>query len=137
MSESLQWTTVKRRVGDLVPYNHNPRILSPEKEAKLRASLEKFNLAEIPAINLDNVLIAGHQRCRVMIALGRADEMIDVRIPNRMLSEAELKEYNITSNIPAGMWDLDELSPGHCDLVVRRYVKFMKKPGGGIHHNKE
>jgi hypothetical protein len=39
----------KRKVSDLFLYD--PRKLSEDKKQKLRESLEKYNLAEIPAIN--------------------------------------------------------------------------------------
>lgn len=113
---ALEWITVQRKVNDLVPYEHNPRILTEEKKAKLQVSLEKFNLVEIPVINQDNTLIAGHQRLKIMVLLGRGEEIIDVRYPNRMLSEQELKEYNVTSNISVGMWDVDILETVFSDI---------------------
>jgi len=105
----LEWENAKRKVRDLVPYEYNPRQLTESKKALLIKSIEKFNLAEIPAINLDNKIIAGHQRIKVLMDLGRGDELIDVRIPNRKLTELEFKEYNITSNVPVGFWDVDVL----------------------------
>ncbi|QNF34356.1 DNA modification methylase [Adhaeribacter swui] len=112
----LQWETVKRQVKDLVPYEYNPRILTPERIQKLKESFEKFSLVEIPAINLDNILIAGHQRIKVMVDLGWSEQYIDVRCPNRMLTEKEMKEYNITSNVPVGFWDRDILEEVFSDI---------------------
>lgn len=106
----LEWHTEKRRVCDLIPYEYNPRILTADKKQKLKDSLEKFNLAEIPAINTDNTILAGHQRIVVLMEIGRGDDMIDVRIPNRALTETEFKEYNIRSNIAIGEWDIDILN---------------------------
>lgn len=106
----LEWTTEKRKVKDLIPYEYNPRILSETKKQKLRDSLEKFNLAEIPAINTDNIIIAGHQRVVVLMEIGRGEELIDVRVPNRELTEQEFKEYNIRSNVAVGDWDIDILN---------------------------
>ncbi len=104
---NLKWHTEKRKVKELIPYGYNPRILTEDKRQKLRASLEKFDLAEIPAINTDNTIIAGHQRIIVLIELGRGEEIIDVRVPNRSLTEEEFKEYNLRSNISIGEWDVD------------------------------
>tara|TARA_R110002167_G_scaffold364968_1_gene588351 strand:+ start:7257 stop:8543 length:1287 start_codon:yes stop_codon:yes gene_type:complete len=112
----LEWHNEKRLVKDLVPYEYNPRIINEDKLEKLKASLEKFNLAEIPAVNTDNVIIAGHQRIKVLMALGRGDEEIDVRIPNRTLSEKEYKEYNIVSNVSTGYWDMDVLEEMFADI---------------------
>lgn len=112
----LEWSTEKRRVSDLIPYEYNPRKLTEEKKQKLRESLEKFNLAEIPAINTNNIIIAGHQRVIVLLELGRGEELIDVRVPNRELTETEFKEYNIRSNVSVGEWDLDILNAIFTDI---------------------
>lgn len=105
----LEWYTEKRKVSDLIPYEYNPRKRTPERIQKLKESLEKFNLVEIPAINLDNMIIAGHQRVFVLYEIGRGNELIDVRVPNRMLTEEEFKEYNVRSNVGIGEWDMDLL----------------------------
>ncbi len=106
----LEWHTEQRKVKDLIPYEYNPRILTESKKQKLRESLEKFNLAEIPAINTDQIIIAGHQRVVVLMEIGRGDDIIDVRVPNRQLTDQEFKEYNVRSNIGAGEWDIDILN---------------------------
>ena len=48
--------------------------------------------------------------------LDRGEELIDVRVPNRQLTEEEFKEYNITSNVPAGFWDVDVLEEHFADI---------------------
>ncbi len=112
----LEWITVQRKVSDLMPYEHNPRILTETQKQRLIESIEKFNLVEIPVINLDDTVIAGHQRLTVLMLLERGGELIDVRCPNRMLTELELKEYNIRSNVSIGMWDLDILDAVFSDI---------------------
>jgi len=108
--KKLSWTTVQRKVKDLLPFKENPRKMSAEQIADLKKSLKKFGLVEIPAVDFDNKIIAGHQRLAVMQLLGRGDEVIDVRLPNRKLTETEYKQYLITSNKVHGDWDEDLLS---------------------------
>ena len=103
--ERLTWHTEQRKVKELVPCEYNPRKLSEEQKRQLIKSLQKFNLAEIPAINLDNKILAGHQRVAVLLALGRGEEVIDVRVPNRMLRKEEADEYMVRSNLNIGEWD--------------------------------
>lgn len=105
----LEWRTEIRRVTDLIPYDFNPRRLSESEKERLTKSLQKFNLVEIPVVDLDNVVIAGHQRLAILFELGRGDELIDVRVPNRKLTEDEFKEYNLRSNILNGEWDFEEI----------------------------
>lgn len=105
----LSWSTEQRKVSDLIPYEKNPRKLTDAQCAQLTQSLERFGLVEIPAIDTDNVIIAGHQRLKVMSLLGRGEEIIDVRVPNRKLTPSEFDEYLIRSNKNTGEWDFDML----------------------------
>ena len=107
--KKLEWRTEQRKVNDLLPLEINPRKISDAKRQQLIKSIEKFNLAEIPAINKDNTIIAGHQRIKALQLIGRGEEMIDVRVPNRQLNKTELKEYNLISNTHAGEWDFEIL----------------------------
>jgi hypothetical protein len=109
-TQKLNWTTEKRKLKDLIPYEHNPRILTDKQYRDLKTSLEKFNLAEIPAINTDNLVLAGHQRLKIMLEVYGTEHEIDVRMPNRKLSEKECQEYNIRSNKNTGEFDFEMLA---------------------------
>jgi len=103
--EKLKWHNEKRKIKDLIPFKENPRKISDEQINDLKKSLEKFNLVEIPAININNKIISGHQRLKIMKLLDRGDEEVDVRVPNRELTEEEFKEYNLRSNKNTAEWD--------------------------------
>lgn len=105
----LIWTTQKRKVDDLLPYEKNPRKISNKQLADLKRSLKKFNLVEIPAIDTDGKIIAGHQRIKVLQLLGRGQEEIDVRVPNRKLTKEEYEQYLLSSNALGGDWDFEKL----------------------------
>ncbi len=114
--EQLVWSTQPRRVIDLLPYEYNPRKMTAQQSRKLRESLEKFGLVEIPVINFDGILLAGHQRCKALVQLGKGDDVVDVRVPNRQLTDQEFKEYNIASNAIKGDW-VDDILREHFDDV--------------------
>ncbi len=109
MSAKLTWHTESRLVDDLIPYEKNPRTLSDKQRRDLEASITKFNLVEIPAINIDNTVVAGHARLKIMQALGRGQEEIEVRVPNRLLTKSEFEEYLLRSNRNTGSWDYELL----------------------------
>jgi hypothetical protein len=115
-SQPLEWTTQKMKVNELIPCEYNPRKITPERLEKLKKSIEKYNVAEIPAVNKDRIIIAGHQRIKALIDLGRGEDIIDVRIPNRQLTKEEFKEYNIISNVPVGFWDIEKLDEAFDDI---------------------
>lgn len=116
--QKLTWTTQKRTVDDLVPYEKNPRMMSPKQLEDLTKSLKKFNLVEIPAIDSDNTVLAGHQRLKVLQVLGRGSESIDVRVPNRKLTEKEAEQYLVSSNALGGDWDFEKLKSFDLDLLL-------------------
>lgn len=108
----LTWRTQTRKVSDLIPNEKNPRVMSPDQVENLKKSLEQFNLVEIPVIDTDDRVLAGHQRLMVMKLLGRGEERIPVRVPNRKLTKKEAEQYLLTSNRVHADWDWSKL--GEC-----------------------
>lgn len=110
MSKKLEWRTERRKVKDLIQYKNNPRVLSPVQLEGLKRSLKKFNVAELPCINTDGTLVAGNQRVLALSLLGRDEEEIEIRVPNRTLTEKEFKDYLLTSNRSGADWDWQKLA---------------------------
>ncbi len=115
--EKLQWHNEKRKIDDLIPTEDNPRKMTEKQKEDLQKSLEKFNLVEIPAINTDDRIISGHQRLKILQLLGRGKEEIDVRVPNRKLTEEEHREYLLRANKNLGDWDYDLLANFDEDIL--------------------
>lgn len=118
MTIKLSWHTSERKVLDLVPNIKNPRTISPKQIEALKRSLKKFNLVELPVIDTDNKVIAGHQRLMVLKLLGRESEKIPVRVPNRKLTQKEYDQYLITSNSVTGDWDFEKLKVFDLDMLL-------------------
>jgi len=116
--EKLIWKTEKRKVADLIPFDKNPRKISNTQKEKLKHSLEKFGLVEIPAINADNKIVAGHQRLAILKLIGRGQEEIDVRVPSRQLTNEEYEQYLLTSNRVSGEWELGMLNDFDKELLL-------------------
>lgn len=116
--QKLQWCTVQKRVNDLIPQEVNPRVISDKQMLDLQKNLKRFNLVEIPAIDKDGHILAGHQRIKALQLLGRGDEVIDVREPNRKLSKKEAEKYLIASNALGGDWDFEKLKSFDLDMLI-------------------
>ncbi len=114
----LQWHTVQKRIDDLIPQEVNPRKITDKQMSDLKRSLKKFNIVEIPAIDLNGKILAGHQRIKALQLLGRGNELIDVREPNRKLTDDESKQYLISSNALGGDWDFDALKGFNLDILL-------------------
>lgn len=108
--QKLEWRTERRKVKDLIRYEKNPRKLSATQLDGLKRSLKKFNVAELPCINTDGTLVAGNQRVLALSLLGRGEEEIEVRVPNRTLTDEEFKDYLLTSNRSGASWDFEKLA---------------------------
>lgn len=116
--QQLEWHNEERKVDTLLPHKKTPRTISKEQIERLKQSLEKFNLVEIPAIDTDGTILAGHQRIKVLQIIGRGNETIDVRVPNRKLTNEEAGRYMIGSNAIHGEWDFDLLKDFDLNLLV-------------------
>jgi hypothetical protein len=117
-TEQLVWHTESRKVDSLLPHKKSPRKISKEQSERLKKSLETYGLVEIPAVDLDGTILAGHQRIKVLQLLGQGDTEIDVRVPNRKLTTEEAETYLIGSNSIHGDWDFDLLRDFEMDLLV-------------------
>lgn len=137
----MKWHTEKRKISELIPHQQNPRQMTEKQVKDLTESLKKFDLAEIPAINTNNKILAGHQRLKILSLLGRQDEEIDVRVPDRLLTEQEETEYLLRSNKNTGEWDWDMLA--NFDIDFLKDVGFVSEEldkiftGGGNEDKEE
>lgn len=108
--QKIEWHTEKRRLGDLVQYDTNPRSMSENIDEKLDRSIDKLGYAEILAVTIDGKILAGNQRWRSLNRLYGSDYMVDVRVPNRALTKEECDQYLLISNRLHGEWDYEKLS---------------------------
>ncbi len=107
----LTWHTEKRRLGDLIEWDKNPRQLKEHDAEHLKKSLDNFGVADPLIINTDNRIIGGHMRRRIMLQSGyKPDDLVDVRVPERELTEREAEELAIRLNKNTGDWDFDALA---------------------------
>jgi len=114
----LVWHTEARVINTLTPHKDTPRKITKEQTERLKKSLEEFSLVEIPAIDYDGTILAGHQRIKVLKDTGHGEEKIDVRVPNRQLTEGESRNYLIASNAIHADWDFPLLKNFEMELLV-------------------
>jgi hypothetical protein len=118
MNDGLLWRTERRRVRDLIPWEGNPRKISEQQAEQLRASLDRFGVADIPVVDADGTIVGGHQRCAILMAQGKGNLEVDVRVPSRKLTDEEFAELNLRLNKNLGEWDFDVLANFSEDLLL-------------------
>ena len=106
--EKISWSSEKRKISELNAAPYNPRQLTEKQAHDLTNSLDKFSLAEPIVINLNNTVIGGHQRINILRTQGSTE--VDVRVPDRLLTDEEERELNLRLNKNQGMWDFDALA---------------------------
>ncbi|MHC4714525.1 MAG: DNA modification methylase [Planctomycetota bacterium] len=109
----IEWRTERRRLGDLVDWEKNPRQMTEKQAEDLARSIGKFGYVEEIVVNADGrSIIGGHRRKDVILAraLMEPEAMVDMRLPSRELSEDEREELAIRLNRNTGGWDFDALA---------------------------
>lgn len=108
IAHMITWTERKVAVSALVPYERNPRRISPASRARLKASIQEMGYHQRIVAQPDLRVIGGHQRIDVLKELGITE--IIVLIPNRELSQKEFSRLLIQDNLPFGEFDFDVLT---------------------------
>lgn len=57
---AIHWTNERRRLRDLVPWEHNPREINKREAERLGESLAEFGQIQTIAIGPDNEVYDGH-----------------------------------------------------------------------------
>ena len=110
MKSKLKWKAAQKKLSELKPFEKNPRRMTEKGMADLNKSLDKFGLADPIIINTDGEIIGGHARYFALKEKNHT-ESINVIIPDRKLTESEVKELNVRLNKNiAGEFDLDILA---------------------------
>ena len=104
----MKWKVEKRKLSELRRWNKNPRTISEEEFNKLVESIKRKGDHDILKINVDNTVISGNQRLEAF-KVASAEE-VDVKVPDRKLTEKEMEEISLESNRHGGDWDLDKLA---------------------------
>lgn len=117
MTEKIIWKNEKRKLSELKPWERNPRQGTEKQYHDLEKSLDKFSLADPLVINLDNTIIGGHFRYKILRDKEGEGFEIDVRVPDRQLTEEEMTELNLRLNKNLGMWNEELLANFSEDLL--------------------
>ena len=91
MAEPITWANEQRKLGELIPWERNPREINTKEAQRLGDSLVQFGQIQTIAIDEAGNILDGHQRKAVWSLLPQfgVDHVVDVRVSSRALSEQE------------------------------------------------
>ena len=104
----IKWRVEKRKVKDLKIWKNNPRRISVKNYKKLVERIKTRGFHDVIKIDTDNTILSGNQRKRALLELGI--EEVEVKVPDRKLTEEEKRKVALESNINDGEWDFDILA---------------------------
>lgn len=113
----LTWKTETRNVKDLKVWQENPRTIDESSFKDLKDSVEQDGDWGVLVIDTDGTVISGNQRLKV------AEGKVDVKVPNRKLTEKERRRISLRANRQKGKdnfdilanWDKEDLLEGWFD----------------------
>lgn len=100
--------TERRRITEIFPADYNPRKdLQPgdDEWKNIARSLAEFGYVDPIIINQDGTIIGGHQRAKVLQAMGQTE--VEVVVVD--MDKSDEMALNIALNKIGGQWDLDKL----------------------------
>ena len=112
----MKWHTETRKISELKNWESNPRTITEEEFKKLKSSIDDLGNFDTLTINTDGTVIAGNQRLRV--AIDNGDMEVEVSVPERKLTEDEIKKIGLISNSHSGQWDMDKLANEFEDILT-------------------
>jgi len=115
----LIWKNITVRLGDLVPWERNPRQIKKKSADLLAESWAEFDQVDVFAVGPNLEVYNGHQRLKVLLQSHGVDYMVDARQSNRELSEKEREKLTaLLHRGAAGEWDFEKLKTWNEDDLL-------------------
>jgi len=110
----LVWTPIKIRLGQIRPWEANPRMSTKAQAQRLIKSERELGQIQTLAVSPfdgDFVdLYDGHQRCAAWMTVKQPSYEVTALQSNRPLSEDERRKVSVLLHTATGSWSWDALS---------------------------
>ena len=116
VTEQITWTNDTAALGDLVPWERNPKRISRTHAARLLEYWQRIGQFQTIAIGPSGEVYDGHQRLSVLLAANGKGYRVDVRRSSRPLTDKEREELVIAAHVgTTGSFDWDALAGWDAD----------------------
>lgn len=107
----MEWNLVVVELGELKPWNRNPKRIGKAQADRLLAFWEKAGQFQTIAIGPDGEVYDGHQRLSVLLKKYGKKYKVKALKASRSLTEPEREEFVIAAHVGTnGQFDWDVLS---------------------------
>lgn len=112
----INWHSEIKKVKDLISYGDNPRKITKEALQKLKQRITDRGFHDVIVVDSDNTILSGNQRKKALDELGIQE--VTVLVPDRKLTEEEIKQIALESNLNDGEWDFEKLKDFNLELLT-------------------
>ena len=114
----MNWTNVDVSLGDLKPWDRNPKRISKGHATRLLRLWNDFGQFQNVAIGPGGEVYDGHQRLSVLMAAYGPDYRIAARRSDRELTDAERERLTVEASVGTiGQFNWEELSGWNNDSL--------------------
>ena len=106
----ITWSLTTLAIKDLKPHPKNPRQINKQQLQHLEELIDKFGLIDRPIVNLDNMIIGGHQRIKILKK--QKVKQVECWVPDHLLDEKEVEHLMVGHNLNQGSFDYELLANG-------------------------
>lgn len=118
-NQKIEWKNTEVRLGDLLPWERNPRKIDRKNAELLEESWVEFGQVEMIAIGPGDQIYNGHQRLKVLLDRFGPDYRVEARRSSRELSEKEREKLTaLLHKGAAGDWDFEKLRDWNPDDLL-------------------
>ena len=103
----INWKLEAIPIKELREHPKNPRQISKDQYQHLTNLIAKFGLIEKPIINLDRMIIGGHQRLKILKKM--KVKTVECWVPDQQLTDEDIDHLCIGLNLNQGTFDYDIL----------------------------
>ena len=104
----INWKLETVPIKNLKEHPKNPRYITKEQHQHLTNLIAKFGLIEKPIINLDRMIMGGHQRIKILKKMKVKE--IECWVPDQQISDEDVDHLCVALNLNQGQFDYDILA---------------------------
>jgi site-specific DNA-methyltransferase (adenine-specific) len=106
----IVWTNTRVKLGDLKPWQDNPRTSTKAQAKRILKSFEQFGQAALICVDPDGSVLDGHQRLSALLTIHGAGYEVEARQSSRPLTDDERRGLVLALANATGSWNWDSLS---------------------------